>query len=187
MSLLQDGEKIPKAESSYFKLQDGDNRVHILAKPTVGYSAKVGGKFVHKKSDDDFNGLDVEQPKFGTPVKYFWAMPVWNCEDKRVQILEITQKQIMYGLEQLDENPKWGGITRHNTNIMRGESNGRVQYATVAEPNDLTDDDKSKIKAVKVDMSRLFNGENPIEVVEQKEQKKEVRSFDDDLSLDVPF
>jgi hypothetical protein len=40
--------------------------------------------------------------------KHFWAFAVGNYEDKRVQVLPITQKTLRDAMFALMKNPKWG-------------------------------------------------------------------------------
>ena len=101
-------------------------------------------------------------------------------EGKVVMILEITQKQIMTALDQLDDNAKWGGITKHDINIMRGESGGKVVYTVIAEPGELNSEVKEKIAKTTVNLKNLFTGENPFERTFVRKDE----DFDADAGLD---
>src|SRR5258708_4666498 len=96
--------------SNYMKFEEGDNRFRILgsfaensAIQGVEYWKTVDKKRqpirLQKKEDGTFPAVpasELEMNKFGEPdyPKYFWALPVWNYQDEKVQILEITQKTI---------------------------------------------------------------------------------------------
>ena len=97
--------------SRHMKFEEEDNAFRILgafsektAIQGVLYWKTVDGKRkpvrLKKNEDGAFPSVpvnDLEINKFGevdTP-KYFWALPVWNYQEKKIQILEISQKTII--------------------------------------------------------------------------------------------
>ena len=95
-SFLPDNYVAPTGNSSYAKLQTGANKFRILSKPVIGWIDLIEKKpkrftVVIKPSPHD--------PK--KEVKFFWAFVIWNYNDKKIQILEITQKGIQSAIEEL--------------------------------------------------------------------------------------
>lgn len=175
MSFLPVDYKEP-VTSSYMKFEDGDNTFRILGSfeddtAIMGfeYWKNVDGKkkpfrvtrdtsvpITELEELDDYGQLKM-------PV-FFWALPVWNVQAEKVQILEITQKTIRQAIESLARNKKWGDPKEYDIVVARTKEGGKVSYSVTPDPKEKLD---SKVldqyKALNINILALFEGGNPFQ------------------------
>lgn len=103
---------------NYMKIQDGNNKFRILAKPVVGWlywertNPEEKGRPVRLEYTDEARKIAVENAKQNPKkedqsIKHFWAMKVYNYETESVQILEITQKGLMQDIVNYAKDENW--------------------------------------------------------------------------------
>jgi hypothetical protein len=164
--------------SNYMKFEDDDNRFRILgafseksAIQGIVYWRTVDGKRqpvrLAKKEDGTFPSVPVaelETNKFGqtdTP-KYFWAFPVWNYAEKKVQILEISQKTILKGIQAYIGNKKWGDPRDYDIIVNKGKEGDKTVYTVTVDPKEKLDSTIiDTFMSTSIDMQALFKGEDP--------------------------
>lgn len=193
MAFLPENYKEP-VTSSYMKLEEGDNTIRILgsfeddtAIMGLEYWKTIDGKKkpfrvtkdvrvpISELEDlDDYGNLKM--PAF------FWAVPVWNVQAEKVQILEITQKTIRQAIEGLARNKKWGDPKEYDVVITRTKEGGKTSYSVTPDPKEKLD---SKImeqyKALNINMLALFEGGNPF----ASQQAEENDYSSEDIAEDV--
>lgn len=172
--------------SNYFKFEEGDNQFRILGSFSektviqgIEYWTTVDGvrkpKRLQKKADGTWPSIDdseLEINKFGDldRPKYFWAFPVWNYQEKKVQILEINQSTILKYLKKVIANPKWGDPRDYDIVVNRTEENGKTIYTTTNDPKEKLD--KSIIETytnMNINIQALFSGDDPFTTGGEKE------------------
>lgn len=121
--LPQDYEE-PKANSSYAKLQEGENRFRILSEAVVGWEDWVDKKPVRYRIED--KPVCSHDP--AKPVKVFWSMIAWNYATKQIQILHITQAMIRKALLSLAEDPDWGSPFCYDIKINKTKQGEITKY-----------------------------------------------------------
>lgn len=164
--------------SNYYKFEDGDNRFRILgafsdktAIQGIEYWKTVDNQRkpvrLQKNTDGTFPSVSVQElevNKWGntdTP-RFFWAFPVWNYEEKRVQILEITQKVILQYLKKVIANPKWGDPREYDIIVTRGKEGDKVVYTVSNDPKEKLDKEiVDMYKNTGINIYALFSGEDP--------------------------
>ena|SRR3990167_7791806 len=164
--------KIPVI-SNYFRFEDGDNRFRILgafsedtAIRGIEYWKTVDGKRVpvRLKMGVPVPTEELEMNQFGDPdmPKYFWAFPVWNYGEKKVQILEITQKTILTFIKKQIENKKWGDPRQYDFIVTRTKDKGKVNYTISNDPaEELESYITETYKKTYINMNALFDGTDP--------------------------
>lgn len=178
---LPEGYKVPKsAGGSYTKLQDGANRMRILSAPVMGWLYwNTAGKPVRSreafaelpadvryKEDKKSGEMKPERPK------HFWALVVWNYNDKALQVWEVTQGTIQSQLTDLIGNSDWGDPRDYDITVNRKGEGFDTEYNVLpgktmpVNPIVKTDFEKKNIN-----LEVLFDGGNPFEA-------SEVRSYD---------
>ena len=173
--------------SNYMRFEEGDNRFRILgafsentAIKGIEYWKTVDGKRVpvRLQTNQSVPVEELEVNQFGDPdvPKYFWALPVWNYQDKRVQILEITQKTILNFVKKQIENPKWGDPRNYDFVVTRTNNKGKTEYTVSNDPKEKLFDDIQKVyKSMYINMHALFEGNDPFrsegEIVDPDEVK----------------
>lgn len=169
---LPDGYQEPSL-SNYMSFEEGANTFRVLGKPIMGLvywqdvtkeDGTKGSKPIRVREGTPINPGNLRTGKDGSPElpKFFWAMPVYNFRDKRVQILEITQKTVRKAIENLVKNPKWGNPTGYNIVVERSGSGFDTEYVVNPEPKD--DLDQAIIdqyKAMNINLEALYEGGDP--------------------------
>ena len=133
---------------------------------------------------------DIEE---GERVSHFWAMPVFNYEEKRVQVLEITQKGIQKDITALARNAKWGSPLEYDITVRRTGEKLKTEYSTLSDPKEkLSKDILDAFQTVKdagFNIEALFDGGDPytgLAVV--SEQKQTGITADEEINIDdIPF
>lgn len=156
--------EIPETAGKYLKLKQGENRLRILGPSIAGSEGwtKVEGKKkpIRKKMGEAFATGEVDE----STLKFFWAMPIWNYADNKVQAAEFTQKSIMKSLKKLADNKAWGEPTQYDIVITKEGEMMDTEYSLVPEPKSpLEETIKTAWEAVKptFDLNRLFESGDP--------------------------
>ncbi len=108
MSFLPQNYEAPKGVGGFMKFVEGENKFRILTQSLVGWEDwdTVNGKKVPVRFPMDKKpAKSIEEKK---PVKHFWAFIVWNYNEEKIQILEITQASVRKGIEMLCNDSDWG-------------------------------------------------------------------------------
>src|SRR3990167_11472541 len=115
-SFLPTDYKVPST-SNYMKMTEGEHTFRIITPAIVGYEYfKTDNKPVRSRTAFEETPTDIKEKGRIMP---FWAFVVWNYEEKRIQILELTQKTLMLPLKALVDNPKWGNPRNYDITITR--------------------------------------------------------------------
>jgi len=131
--------EVPKSESRYLKFkQPGQYKLRILQKPIFGWEAWTtdeNGKDKPVRFALDAKPTDTSPFRRGE-VNHFWAMPVWNHNTGRVEVLNLTQKTIQEAIEHYARNEDWGSPLGYNLTITRtGTGLSDTKYTVTASPH----------------------------------------------------
>lgn len=159
-------------ESNYMSLEDGDNVFRILgsfkdktAIQGVEYWTEENGQATPHRIhvNETLPKYTPKMGKFGPDKpKYFWAFPVWNYADKKVQILSITQKTILRDIKKYIENPKWGNPSAYDFIISKEKNGEKTEYATTVNPKEKLEDGILEMyKAMDITIEALFTNGDP--------------------------
>lgn len=157
------GYEVPKPPSQYMKFEQGANKFRILMSPIVGYSAWTkDDKHIRTKTEKE---IPLDKIKEDRKVKHFWAMPVWNYNEKRVQILELEQVGIQKKIKGLANNDDWGSPLGYDITVTReGEklkTDYEVQPSPKSDPSLEISEAWAEVKNKGFDITKLYTGENP--------------------------
>jgi len=170
-TFLPEGYEIPESAGGYYlKFKPGTTQVRILRSPVVGFElwsdvvdedGKKTRKSVRKKSTSEFTPQDGDKSK----ARHFWAMPVWNYKEGRVQIWTLTQKGIMKSIRDLCDDAEWGSPINYDLKVTRrGESKNDTEYQIMPSvPKPIDADVQKLIDETPVDMQRFMLGEDPFD------------------------
>lgn len=131
--------EVPKSESRYLKFkQPGNYKLRILQKPIFGWEAWTvdeSGKDKPVRFAMNQKPADTSPYKRGE-INHFWAMPVWNYNTGRVEVLSVTQKSIQEAIEHYARNEDWGSPLGYNLTITRtGTGLADTKYTVTASPH----------------------------------------------------
>ncbi len=169
MDFLPQGYEVPNTADNYMKFEAGENVFRILAKPILGYLywKENGGKRTPMRVTMDGTISEEElgtDPKTGElqRPKHFWAMPVYNRKNDKIQILEITQKGILKAITALGRSPKWGSPLDFDIIVTREGEGLETSYSILPEPKEELDKDiAKKFKSMNINLEALFEGNDP--------------------------
>jgi|APSaa5957512576_1039674.scaffolds.fasta_scaffold15758_2 hypothetical protein len=183
MTFLNKDYEVPKSNSNYTKLQDGENTFRVLGSAIVGWQywtkdkKPVRQKEVFTETPEDAK-LDNGQFK----PKHFWAFPVWNYEEKAVQIYEVTQATIQQAIMALVKNEKWGDPKGYDISITKTGADLETKYAVMPNPHtELSSEIAKAYEDKKINLEALYTGENPF----GEKETPEVSAEDNPLSEDA--
>lgn len=174
MDFLPKNYEAPKTGGGYYKFVKGENRFRILSPAITGFEYWTkDNKPVRQKEAWEEVPEDAKRSESGGFQKHFWAFAVWNYEESRVQILEITQSTIQRQIEGYVENKKWGDPTKYDLVVNATGDGMEREYNTLAEPH--TDAPEADITGI--NLEALYLSEDPFTSKNKPELKAE----------DVPF
>jgi len=196
-------------QSNYMDFQEGDNTFRVLDQAVLGWEywmnkivdGETKPRPVRVKEQDQIPVGDVLEGKYGLQLYYFWAFPVYNFNDSRIQILVIKQKTIRRGMLGFIKNAKWGDPKDYNFVVTKGkDESGKVVYTVMTEPKEPLDKKiLDAFKDLKLDMDVWFRCDDPFntknarnEAVDEPTAKlktmvTESVASSEEVANDVPF
>ncbi len=96
--------------------------------------------------------------------KKFLAVVVWNYNLNCLQIWEITQRTIYDTLESLTSDPDFGHPNQYDLKVTRRGEGLECTYQVQAVHGQFPLDAQQALTEQKIDMKKLFVGEDPFEV-----------------------
>jgi|SRR5208337_950542 len=124
MKFLPENYQAPKNSNFYMKLQDGENKIRILSQPILGWEDWIENKPIRYRFDQ--KPCKANDPK--KPVRHFWAFVVWNYQEEKIQILQITQATIRNNIEALCKDEDWGEPYFYDLKIIRKGEGVDTEY-----------------------------------------------------------
>lgn len=164
------GYEVPVSVGNYMKLEEGENKLRILSSAIVGWEywedTKDGRRPIRAPKLEDLpkNIQSISEGK--DRPKHFWAFVVYNRGYNRIQILEVTQKQIMNGIENFVKG-EWGNPKEYDLVITRKKTGSEardVDYSvntSVAGKKALEKEIADEYAQMNIDLQKLYSGENP--------------------------
>ncbi len=154
-----DDYKIPST-SNYMKFLEGENAFRVLSSAVVGYEY-FNNENKPVRSRVPFDEMPQDIKKEGR-INHFWAFVVYNYDEKRMQILELTQKGIMKTMQAYIKNPKWGSPKEYDFIVTRTGSGLDTEYAVTVNPKSALDKEVSAMyEANPPKVDALFEGKDP--------------------------
>src|SRR3990172_8796232 len=184
---LPAGYEEPKT-SRYMRLQMGRNVFRVLSPAIVGREYWKTGEEgsrkpvrVHLDVKIPIDDLE-ENPQTGDldMPKVFWAFPVWNYADGRVQILHLTQKTIRLAMKLYTENPKWGDQTTYDFVVERMIEGGKTSYQVTVEPKSpIPQEALDEFEHLYINLNALYDGSDPFKPVEDQQDDESQKLADE--------
>jgi len=147
----------PKNGGNYMKLQKGENRFRILAKPILGWLDWKDNKPLRFRMPSKPNPIDPKKP-----VRHFWAMIVFDCIEEKIKILEITQSTIQGAIQNLSKDADWGSPMGYDIKIVKSGEGMETEYAVNPVPHKPIPDLAKKLLAEQsINLEALYDGADP--------------------------
>ena len=175
-TFLPNGYKTPATTGNYMKFEDGKNKFRVLGSAIIGYEW-------WKDTEEGRRPMRVKEysqvPSGTENVRHFWAFPVWNYQDMRIQILELTQKSIMRAIENLVNDEDWGNPRYYDITVTKTGEKLNTEYSVTPSPaRELDSQVQELYKKTHIDLTKLYEGLDPF-----AQEMKEMETVDPD---DVP-
>ena len=157
-------------KSNYTRLTPGKHRLRVLGAAISGWewwedTPEGGRKPTRLREEENPPVAHAED------IKKFLAMPVWNYDQEKIQILEVTQSTIQRELKALDKDKDWGDLTEYDIEIERtGNDKNTTKYRITPKPKSKLE--ASTQKAVELGLpvlEALFDGADPFTTVKGEE------------------
>jgi len=170
MGFLDNIKDVPQSSSSgggnYMKLTQGTNHFRIVGSSDDGgviqgmqgwAGSADGGRRPHRwKIGEDAPMSFDEKPK------QFLAMLVYNYEEERIQILELTQAKLRQELITLAKDEDWGDPRKYDLKIVRNGEGLETSYAMTPSPHKKRSDEiNAAVKEMKINLEALFTEDDP--------------------------
>jgi hypothetical protein len=124
MSWLPEGFEEPKSDSSYFKPQDGENKIRILSQPIIGWEDWNGSKPVRfRYSKKPKSSIDPAKE-----MRLFYTFIIWDYAVEKVKIYSVTQATIRKKLAALSKDDEWGAPYFYDIKIIRTGKDKLTDY-----------------------------------------------------------
>jgi len=148
----------PKGENNYMKFEDGTNRFRIMNSPIIGWLDWKDNKPLRYKNDSK-PSQPIDPSK---PIKHFWAMPVWNYQEEKVQILEITQQTIYGKIQNLAKSDDWGDPREYDIEVTKTGDGLGTKYEVIAiPPKPISVKIADAYNSIIIDLEQLWAGGDP--------------------------
>lgn len=160
MEFLPTDYEAPKSPSAYMKLQDGENRIRFLSSPIIGWEDWKDGKPVRFRRDQKPE-KPIDPLK---PVRHFWAMIVWNYNESKIQIYEITQASIRKSIEDLSRDADWGSPFFYDIKIHKKGKQKETEYSVTPVPKrDIEPRIREEFEKLPIDLTEMYSGGDPFQ------------------------
>lgn len=124
MTFLPPNYQAPASAGNYMKIQDGENKIRILSKPVLGWEDWVDEKPIRYRFES--KPAKSHDPK--KPIRHFWAFIVWNYNEEKIQILQVSQATIRKNIEVLCKDSDWGDPYFYDIKIIRTGASTDTEY-----------------------------------------------------------
>lgn len=175
-SFLPDDYELPKSDSVFMDIQEGDNKIRVMSPAVFGWEGwKDGQPTRYPGVENPFTEDDVDfDERFKKPnYSHFWGFIVWNFADKKIQILQISQRGILKDLIKLVRSEDWGDPRNYSIVITKTVTKQRTEYkAQATPPKPISAEVLQAYKDSTIKLEQLFdNGEEEKETAKPKASK----------------
>ena len=160
---IPNGTTIPST-SSFMKFGEGANKLRVISDFVTGWEGWFQNRpFRHEGQVCKIQPSQVDLNKNGKPnINYFWAAIVYNYKEKRVQVLEITQKTVMGALQDLEENEDWGDLKKYDITVNKSKTGDKTSYTVQPSPvKEMPVEARQLVDNSDLKLEKIFEGEYP--------------------------
>jgi len=174
MGFLPNNIKAPSegggGSGNYLRFTQGENKFRIIGasddKPTPGF---IHGTLGWTEEDGKKRPVrwaeGTQAPmQFADKPRNFYAFVVYNYNESKVQILELTQVKLQAELLQLAQDEDWGDCRKYDISVIRNGEGLDTTYAMNPKPIKKMDEDIraiAKAELKRINLPALFDGGDP--------------------------
>ena len=158
------------SSGNYMRFAQGENKFRIIGasddKPTPGFIHGTLGWAVEDGKKRPLRWAEGAQAPqaFDDKPRSFYAFVVYNYNEQKVQILEMTQVKLQTELLQLANDEDWGDCRKYDISVVRNGEGLETTYAMNPKPIKKMDEDIraiAKAELKRINLPALFTGEDP--------------------------
>ena len=174
MGFLPNNIKAPSegggSSGNYLRFTQGENKFRIIGasddKPNPGF---IHGTLGWTEEDGKKRPIrwaeGTQAPmQFADKPRNFYAFVVYNYNEIKVQILELTQIKLQAELLQLAQDEDWGDCRKYDISVIRNGEGLDTTYAMNQKPIKKMDEDIraiAKAELKRINLPALFDGGDP--------------------------
>jgi len=168
MSFLENDYEPPTGNSSYMRLDSGDNKIRILTKPIMGWEDwkdKKPVRFRYKAKPE--KPIDPSRP-----IRHFWAFVVWNYGQNKIMIYQVVQASIQKMITALSKDSDWGEPFGYDLKIVkRGQKMDTEYTVTPLAHKPIDQKIKDAFYERPIDLEQMFAGADPFSATNESRTK----------------
>ena len=179
---LPTGYESPKKESKYLnKFEQGSTKFQVLAEDPEnafiwGWQIWHDHKPIRQMTMKDMPTGDIGFDGNESEPEFFWSMVIWNITLNKLQILNVTKRQIQKQIESFIDSD-WGNICNMCLEVKREGQQLETRYTVIpTRLKKVPSEIMQEFELLDIDLTLLFDGKDPF--------KKEGDTIDPDS---VPF
>lgn len=148
---------------NYTKITETPLKFRILTSPIIGWEYFTNEN-KPKRSAHFFQSTPDIKPD-GKP-KEFWAFVVWNYEEKKIQIMEITQQTIKKAIVALTQDQDFGDPKGYDLKVSKTGKGKETKYTLLPLGKTSFSPEGEDVDAILADarsvrLEALFDGDDP--------------------------
>ncbi len=160
MTRLPNNYELPKSEGGkYTKLQNGTTKIRILTSPIIGWEY-FSNDNKPNRSRIAYSWVPADS-KDWRKAKEFWAFVVYNYDEERVQVMNITQKSLKEQLLALARDADFGDPKDYDIKITKSGKGLETTYTVMALWRAEFTNSKALEEAQAVNLEALYDGNDP--------------------------
>ena len=160
MTRLPNNYELPRSEwGKYTKLQDGTTKIRILTSPII-WREYFTNDNKPNRSRIPYSWIPVDS-KDWRKAKEFRAFVVYNYDEERVQVMNITQKSLKEQLLALARDTDFGDPKDYDIKITKSGKGLETTYTVMALWRAEFTNSKALEEAQAVNLEALFEGNDP--------------------------
>ena len=149
-------------KDDYFKFKAGDNKFRILTSPIIGYEYFDTENKPHRSREVIKDPIDI---KDDGKVKQFRAFVVYNYDEKRIQIMSVTQAGIKQQLQGYINDADYGSPMDYDIKINKTGESLETKYQVKPLSKSVISKEVAeayKAVALDIDMEKFYDGWHPL-------------------------
>ncbi len=156
--LPQEYEAPSSSSENYMKIIEGENKIRILTAPLLCYEEWYEKKPLRYRMG--MQPVKTKDPE--CQMRHVWFFVVWNYNEEKIQILNISQATLRKSLEKLSRDSEWGNPCFFDIKIIKEGKGKETSYSlNPIPPRPLREDIIRAFHAKPCNLDALFDSLDP--------------------------
>lgn len=188
-SFLPEGYKYSSSSGNvYLKFDEGETKIRILSQAFIGYVAwaddqgniRQRGERPHQGDKPQRYSREDAPDEVKANGKEFWLVLVWNYDQNKIMLWDITQKSIKDQIVDLAQSEDWGDPRNYDIKVKREGEGLKTRYTVLPVPaKELDPEIKKQVDNLEYDLSNYVKGK-PVFTSLTKEELEMHKAMDEE-------